>query len=84
MKVYVSDELSLIGKELKNRGYDIMTKKNDIFDAVICNLKDGELNKLNINNNIKIGETIIIDCGKKNINDIEYILNNRSFNNKIS
>lgn len=84
MKVYVSHELSRVSRELKSRGYDIISEKDGVFDAVICNLKDGELNELNINSNIKVGETIIIDCGRKNINDIEYILNNRSSNNGIS
>lgn len=83
MKVYVSKKLCNLSKELQKRGYNIMSGKKctDTFDAIICNLKDGELENLNINNNIKIGETIIIDYGSKKIDDIEYILNNRTYNN---
>ena len=82
MKIYVSEELCKLKNELKERGYNIISKEEDTFDAIICNLKDGELNNLNIN--IKIGQTIIIDYGSKKIDDIEYILNNRTYNSEIS
>jgi hypothetical protein len=83
MEIYVSSSLSKLSNELKKRGYNIISDKNRVCDAIICNLKDGELNNLNIISNIKIGETIIIDYGRKKINDIEYILNNRIYNNVI-
>ncbi|WP_446898156.1 YkuS family protein [Clostridium sp. LBM24168] len=86
MRIYVSEKLYRLSDELRKKGYNIISKKDCIdciFDAIICNLKDGELNNLNTNINIKIGETIIIDCGSKKVDDIEYILNNRIYNNAI-
>lgn len=77
MKIYVSSRLEEVGNELKKRGYDVISEENNNVDAIICNLKDGDLNKININSNIKLSKTVIIDCGSKKIDDIEYILNNR-------
>ncbi|WP_278382483.1 YkuS family protein [Clostridium tyrobutyricum] len=84
MKVYVSSELSQISDGLKKKGYNVISEKEDIFDAIICDLKDGGLNKLNMSNTIKFGKTIIIDVAGKNIEDIDNILYSKSYNNMIN
>lgn len=82
MKVYVSNELNYVKQELLKKGYTVVKdNENSIVDAIICNLKSSGLSGLNINNNIKKDGALIIDYGNKSIDDIEYILNNRSYNN---
>lgn len=82
MKVYVSNEVSHIQPELLKRGYKIITdRENTMCDAIICNLKDGGLTNLNINNHIQGKGTLIIDLGSKSVDEIEYILNNRVYSN---
>jgi len=80
MTIYISDELTNIKDELINRGYNVISNSNNTpCDAIICNLKNGGL--LNINNisSAKKEGTLIIDCGSKSIEEIEYILNNRTY-----
>ena len=80
MNICVSDELKDIKSELINRGYSIANNLNNIpCDAIICNLKDGGLLNINSQNNIKREGTLIIDCGSKTVDEIEYILNNRLY-----
>lgn len=82
MKIYVSNDLLYISEELCRRGYNIINGDNNIVcDAIICNLKNGGLTNLNMNNNIKREGTLIIDCGSKSVDEIEYILNNRVYSN---
>lgn len=82
MKICVSSELSYIKDELQKRGYNVLTEKNNILcDAIICNLKNGDLLNLNMNNNIRREGTLIIDSGSKTIEEIEYIINNRVYSN---
>lgn len=82
MKIYVSNELSYVKQELIKKGYNVVKdNENSIIDAIICNLKNGGLSNLNISNNIKKEGALIIDYGNKSIDDIEYILNNRAYNN---
>ena len=77
MNICVSEDLEEIKKELINRGYSIMSNINNIScDAIICNLKEGGLLSINSQNNIKLEGTLIIDCGSKTVDEIEYILNN--------
>ncbi|KAJ50025.1 hypothetical protein BD780_003829 [Clostridium tetanomorphum] len=81
MTVCVSEELEYIREELKKRGYKVIdTLENDSCDAVICNLKDGGLLKLSMKNTINRDGTLIVDAGSKSIDEIEYILNNRTYN----
>jgi hypothetical protein len=80
MNICVSDELKDIKSELINRGYSISNNLNNMpCDAIICNLKDGGLLNINSQNNIKREGTLIIDCGSKTVDEIEYILNNRLY-----
>ena len=80
MNICVSEELKEIKSELINRGYSIVSNINNIScDAIICNLKDNGLLSINSQNNIKLDGTLIIDCGSKTIDEIEYILNNRTY-----
>lgn len=82
MKIYVSKDLLYISEELGKRGYSIINGENNIVcDAIICNLKNGGLTSLNMNNNIKREGTLIIDSGSKSVDEIEYILNNRVYSN---
>lgn len=82
MKICVCSELEYIKEELEKRGYDVDTEKNNLlYDAIICNLKNGGLINLNMNNSIRREGTLIIDCGSKTIEEIEYILNNRVYSN---
>lgn len=82
MKIFVSNDLNYIKEELEKRGYDILSENNNILcDAIICNLKDGGLSSLSMNNSIRREGTLIIDCGSKTIDEIEYILSNRVYSN---
>lgn len=82
MKVYVSNDLLYISEELGKRGYIIINGENNtLCDAIICDLKDGGLTNLNMNNNIRREGTLIIDSGSKSVDEIEYILNNRIYSN---
>lgn len=79
MNIYVCDGLEHIKEQLINRGYAINNAKGAYYDAIICNIKDIDLSSLNVVSNVKIEGTLIIDAGKKDISDIEYILNNRAY-----
>ncbi|AYD41370.1 hypothetical protein D4Z93_13050 [Clostridium fermenticellae] len=82
MKVYVSDDLEYVKQKLLKKGYTVVKdNESSTVDAIICNLKSGALSKLSFDNNIKKEGALIIDCGNKSIDDIEYILNNRAYNN---
>lgn len=82
MKIYVCSDLQDIKEELEKRGYDVDNDKSNIlYDAIICNLKNGGLTNLNMNNIIRREGTLIIDSGSKTIEEIEYILNNRVYSN---
>lgn len=82
MKICVANDLQYIREELKKRGYDIANEQNNtLCDAIICNLKNGGLTNLNMNNSIRREGTLIIDSGSKTIEEIEYILNNRVYSN---
>ncbi|MCI1945858.1 YkuS family protein [Clostridium luticellarii] len=76
MKIYIPRDLNYIGNELQKRGYKIVNDGEDTkYDAIICKLKDNGLANLHIKNK----NTLIIDLGKRNIEEIEYILKDRSF-----
>ncbi|MDP4146753.1 MAG: YkuS family protein [Bacillota bacterium] len=80
MVVCVSDELKQIKDELLKRGYNVVnTQRTVLCDAVICNLKNGGLTNIILENNIKTEGTLIIDSASKSIEEIEYILNNRVY-----
>ena len=79
MNLYVCEGLEYLKSQLEERGYNTNLNDNDHYDAIICNIKDIDLASLNIINNIKHEGTLIIDAGSKSIDDIEYILYNRSY-----
>lgn len=79
MIICVSDELVNIKEELINRGYNVVNNITTACDVIICNLKNGGLTSLNIQSNVKREGTLVIDSGSKNIDEIEYILNNRVY-----
>lgn len=80
MKIYVSDGLEHIKKELKQRGYLIEENLNTESDAIICDLKNNDILSANKGReNIKQEGILIIDYGSKTIDDIENIINNRCY-----
>lgn len=79
MNLYVCEGLEKLKNQLEERGYNTNVQGNDQYDAIICNIKDIDLTSLSIINNIKHEGTLIIDAGSKSIDDIEYILYNRSY-----
>ena len=80
MVIYVDDELLYIKSELKKRGYNIINSKSEIpCDAIICNLKKTGFIKNNLQSNVKNEGTLVIDCGSKTVDEIEYIINNRVY-----
>ena len=81
MILCVSDELVNLRQELNDRGYRVVNEQDNIAcDAIICDLKNrGLVNIVKMNNNIKNEGTLIIDCSSKNVDEIEYILNNKSY-----
>lgn len=79
MVVCISSNLKSIGNDLKSRGYIVVEELNGIDpDAIICNIKEGELTSIINTNSLKREGTLIIDYGSKSIDDIENILNNRT------
>lgn len=79
MTICVSEELQYIKDELINRGYNVVSNNNIPCDVIICNLKNGGLIELNPQGSFRREGTLIIDCGSKNIEEIEYIINNRVY-----
>jgi hypothetical protein len=81
MVICVSEELKYLQDELIKRGYTVINNRdnNVSCDAIICNLKNGGLINLNMQNNIKREGTLIIDIGSKTIEEIEYILTTRVY-----
>lgn len=82
MKIYISNDLQCMREQLEERGYNVINENSNIlYDAIICNLKNGGLTSLNMSNNIRREGTLIIDLGSKTVDEIEYILNNRIYSN---
>ena len=81
MVICISQELHYLQEELVKRGYTVINNRdnNTNCDVIICDLKDGGLINLNMQNNIKREGTLIIDSGSKTIEEIEYILCNRVY-----
>jgi hypothetical protein len=79
MKICVSNNLENIKDELDKRGYNVVDSITTPCDVIICDLKNGGLVNLNAQSNFKREGTLIIDSGSKNIEEIEYILNNRVY-----
>lgn len=79
MTICVSDELDNIKQQLIRRGYNVVSNLSAPCDVIICNLKNDGLKSLNVQSNVKREGTLIIDSGSKNIEEIEYILNNRVY-----
>lgn len=80
MNIGVSNELEYIKEQLEKRGYNIINDgSSEACDAIICNLKNGGLLSFTMQNNVRSEGTLIIDCGSKTIDEIEYILNNRVY-----
>lgn len=80
MKLCISDELKDIKEQLVKKGYNVVSDSNTICDVIICDLKNGDLNKTNLQNNFKRDSTIIIDSGSKKTEEIEFIINNKVMN----
>jgi hypothetical protein len=81
MIICISQELEYLQKELVKKGYTVINNRdnNNFCDAIICNLKEGGLVSLNMQNNIRREGTLIIDSGSKTADEIEYILTNRVY-----
>ena len=79
MRIYISNELEEIKREMELRGYYIVEDNTTQCDAIICNLKNCDLLKMNMTNSLKKEGTLIIDSGCKSIDDIDYILNNKAY-----
>jgi hypothetical protein len=79
MNIYVSPDLAQLKDELKKKGYNLIEEERESCDAIICNLKECNISSFNTSCSLKREGTLIIDCGSKNIDDIDYILNNRSY-----
>lgn len=78
MNIYISDEYSNISEELKSRGYNVFNVlDNGVCNAIICNIKTGNLTNIIGIENYKDKNIILIDGSKKTADDIENILNNR-------
>lgn len=80
MIIYVPEELKDLKLELKNKGYNISNNLHNHFDAIICNVKNGDLKYISNECNLVKDGTLIIDYGSRNIDEIDNILNNKTFN----
>ncbi|GIM28971.1 hypothetical protein CPJCM30710_16370 [Clostridium polyendosporum] len=78
MNIFISNDLKELREKLIERGYNIVSC-NEVYDAIICNLKETDLSQLRMCNNYKSNGILIIDSGSKNVDDIENILINRSY-----
>lgn len=83
MNIYIEDEYEKLKEELLLRGYNIVDDNNVTCDAIICNLKSCDFNKINSQINLKREGALIIDCGSKSIEEIDNLLNNRLYSNII-
>lgn len=81
MNIYIEDEFRQIRDGLLQRGYNIILDNSALCDAVICNLKNCDFATISGQINLKREGALIIDCGSKSIDDIDNILNNRSYSN---
>jgi len=81
MVICISQDLEYLQDELIRRGYTVIsnTDSSTRCDAIICNLKNGGLKNLGMQNNIKRDGTLIVDSGYKTIEEIEYILSTRVY-----
>ncbi|GAA0745663.1 YkuS family protein [Clostridium oceanicum] len=79
MHIFVSNNLQYIKNELEKRGYNISINYDKPYDAIICDLKEEGTLNLFYKNNINAKGALIIDSSGKNIEEIEDILNYRSF-----
>ncbi|MBU3190063.1 YkuS family protein [Clostridium bowmanii] len=81
MVICISQELNYLQEQLVKRGYTVINNRdnNTNCDVIICDLKDGGLMNLNMQNNIRREGTLIIDSGSRTIDEIEYILCNRVY-----
>lgn len=78
MNIYITDEYSDIRKELKERGYNVFNVfDKGVCNAIICNIKTGNLTSIIGIENYKDKNIILIDGSRKTADDIENILNNR-------
>lgn len=77
MNIYLCDGLEYIESSLRNKGYNVVKDNSIHYDAIICDLKNCDINSMNQIKSIKSEGTLIIDYGYKTIEDIDYILNNR-------
>lgn len=78
MIICISSNLKEVGNLLRKKGYTVVEKLSDMeCDAIICNLKEGELGNIININSLKREGTLIIDYGSKSIDEIESILNNK-------
>lgn len=78
MNIFISNDLKELRGKLIEKGHNIVSC-NDVYDAIICNLKETDLSQLRMSNNHKSDGILIIDSGSKNVDDIENILINRSY-----
>ncbi|WP_125154219.1 hypothetical protein [Clostridium rectalis] len=85
MILCISEEFEEIRGELLSRGYKLINSlDNENCDAILCDLKNGGLVKLtDQQSSFKVNGKLIIDIGSKNVDDIEYILNNKMYNSLI-
>ncbi|OPJ58679.1 YkuS family protein [Clostridium oryzae] len=79
MNIYILDSDLNIKDDLEKKGYNIIDDPKTPCDAIICNLKNCDLSKINSKINYKSEGTLIIDYGNKSVDDIENILNNRFY-----
>ncbi|WP_373897218.1 YkuS family protein [Haloimpatiens sp. FM7315] len=79
MTIFVSEELPYIKDELEKRGYEVTSDHNISCNVIICDLKNKGLIDSNLENSVKPEGTLIIDSGRKSIDDIEKIIFNRVY-----
>ncbi|WP_102399240.1 YkuS family protein [Haloimpatiens massiliensis] len=79
MIIFVPSDMQYISNELKNRGYQVTNDKEKACDIIICDLKNHGLMDTNLENNLKAEGTLIIDSGRKTIDEIDRIIFNRVY-----
>lgn len=77
MKIFIDSTLIHMKNKLLAQGYEVVETMEPNINIIICDLKNSNICFENFVSSSNINNPTIIDIGKKNISDIEYIINNK-------
>lgn len=77
MKIFIDPKLTYMKNKLLAQGYEVVETMESNINIIICDLKNSDICFQNFVSSGNINNPTIIDIGKKNFSDIEYIINNK-------